>query len=89
MRGLFSLVGLLAVLATVALIAKHQLTGSGSHQAAAASAASRVGPLDGAAPRIDTPGQGRPLQKQVADDVGQLMQGRASDLERSNTEPTP
>ncbi|RZL01601.1 MAG: hypothetical protein EOP36_10920 [Rubrivivax sp.] len=81
MRGLFSWVSLLVVLAIVGFMAKHQLGASGRHQAASASSPS-------SAPQVDTPQQGQQLQKQVQDDVNRLMQGRASDLEQAS-EPKP
>jgi len=78
MRGLFSMVGLLVVLAIVGLIAKHQLGAAGAHKSVAASSS----------PRIDTPEQAQQVQKQVQGEVNQLMQNRASQLEPS-TEPKP
>jgi hypothetical protein len=88
MRGLFSMVGLLVVLAIVGLIAKHQLGASGMHKAATASSSPVSDVLDGKAPQIDTPAQAQQLQKQVQGEVNQLMQNRASDIEQQ-TEPKP
>lgn len=88
MRGLFSMVGLLVVLAIVGLIAKHQLSASsGTHKAAASS--SPVGDaLHGQAPQVDTPAQAQQVQKQVQGEVNQLMQNRASELDQT-AEPKP
>lgn len=88
MRGLFSLVGLLVVLAIVGLIAKHQLSGSGSHKAATASSSPVSDAVNGQAPQVDTVQQGQQLQKQVQDDVNRAMQNRASDLEQQ-ADPKP
>lgn len=78
MRGLFSMVGLLVVLAIVGLIAKHQLGAAGARKPVAASSS----------PQVDTPQQAQQVQKQLQGEVNQLMQNRASELEQS-AEPKP
>lgn len=88
MRGLFSLVSLLVVLAIVGLIAKHQLAAPGAHKAAASSSSPVSDALDGTAPQVGDAQQGQQLQKQVRDDVNKLIQGRASDLDQQ-VEPKP
>lgn len=79
MRGLFSLLGLLLVLVVIGLVARQQLTAS-ARKAPPASAAS--------SPAVDTPQQAQQLQKQVQDDVSQLMQNRSADLDQQ-AEPKP
>lgn len=76
MRGLFSLLGLLVVLAIVGLVAKHQVTAT----------AGRTPP--DAASQVNTPQQGQQLQKQVQDDVNKLMQSRPADVDQQ-AEPKP
>ncbi|MBC7699208.1 hypothetical protein [Aquabacterium sp.] len=88
MRGLFSLVGLLVVLAIVGLVAKQQLTASNAHKAAAASSSPVSDALAGTAPQVSTPQQGHQLQKQVQDDVNKLMQSRPADIDQQ-IEPKP
>lgn len=86
------MVGLLVVLAIVALLAKHQLAGSGSHKAATASSSPVSDALNGVAPTVVTPQQQQQLQKQVQDDVNRLMQSRPADLEQQQqqaAEPKP
>lgn len=89
MRGLFSWVGLLAVLAIIGLLAKHQLGSKAVHpvNAASSSYAASDAP-NGKAPQVDTPAQAKRLQKQVQDDVNQLMQSRPADVDQQ-TEPKP
>ncbi len=72
MRGLFSLVGLLVVLAIVGLVAKRQLTATGGVHAASAASS----------PQVNSAEQTQQLQKQVQDDVNQLMQSRTSDVDQ-------
>lgn len=86
MRGLFSWVGLLAVLAIIGLLAKHQLGSRAAHPASSSYAASDA--PNGKAPQVDTPAQAKRLQKQVQDDVNQLMQSRPADVDQQ-TEPKP
>lgn len=81
MRGLFSLIGLLVVLAIVGLLARQQLGAAGAHKARPSSSSS-------SAPPLDTPQQRQQLQKQVQDDVNKLMQNRTSDLDQQ-AEPKP
>lgn len=88
MRGLFSLVGLLVVLAIVGLVAKRQLTATGVHKAASVASSPASDVVGGAAPQVTTPQQGQQLQKQVHDDVNKLMQGRAADVDQQ-IEPKP
>lgn len=88
MRGLFSIVSLLVVLAIVGLIARHQLSASSGTHKAAASSSPVSNALNGQAPQVDTPAQARQVQKQVQGEVNQLMQNRASELEQS-AEPKP
>lgn len=82
MRGLFSMVGLLVVLAIVGLLAKHQLGASAAHKAAAASSSPVSDALTGKVPQVDTPAQAQQLQKQVQGEVDSIMQRRASELEQ-------
>ncbi|CAH0352403.1 hypothetical protein AQB9606_02597 [Aquabacterium sp. CECT 9606] len=84
MRGLFSLVGLLAVLAIVGLVARQQLTNAANQRALASTASGASTP----APQVATPQQGQQLQKQVQDDVNKLMQSRPADIDQQ-IEPKP
>lgn len=89
MRGLFSLVGLLAVLAIIGLLAKHQLGSKVAHPAAdAASSYAASDAMNGKVPQVDTPAQAQQLQKQVQDDVNKLMQSRPADVDQP-IEPKP
>ena len=70
MRALFSLVGLLVVVAVVGLIAKKQL------QAVAPSAAPVAAPATGTAPTVQE--QARGVQQKVLQDVGRALEQGAA-----------
>lgn len=88
MRGLFSMLGLLVVLAIVGLIAKQQLSARSQHKAATSASSPVSDALNGVAPQVATPEQSKALQKQVQDDVNKLMQNRATELEQQ-ADPKP
>lgn len=88
MRGLFSLVGLLAVLVIIGLLAKHQLGSKAAHPASAASSYATSDAMNGKAQQVDTPAQAQQLEKQVQDDVNKLMQSRPADVDQQ-IEPKP
>ncbi|MDI1258921.1 hypothetical protein [Aquabacterium sp.] len=88
MRGLFSLLGLLAVLVIIGLLAKHQLGAKAAHPADSASSYAASDAMNGKAPQVDTPAQARQLEKQVQDDVNKLMQSRPADIDQP-IEPKP
>jgi Flp pilus assembly protein TadB len=87
MRGVFSMVGLLVVLAIVGLLAKHQLSSTAARKAATASSSPVGDALGGKAPQVENAQQAQQLQKQVQDDMNRLMQSRATDLEQQQPQP--
>jgi Flp pilus assembly protein TadB len=87
MRGVFSMVGLLVVLAIVGLLAKHQLSSTAARKAATASSSPVSDALGGKAPQVENAQQAQQLQKEVQDDMNRLMQSRATDLEQQQPQP--
>ena len=79
MRGAWGLIGLLVALAIVGLVAKQRLS-TIAGQPATSNGVS--------APQVNTPEQAQQLQKQVQDDVNQMMQNRSSEIDK-NLEPKP
>ena len=88
MRGLFSLIGLLVVLAIVGLVAKQQLGAAGAHKAAQSSSSPVSDAVGGISPQVATPQQRQQLQQQVQDDLNKVMQNRSADLDQQ-AEPKP
>lgn len=78
-----SLLSLIVALLIVAVLAKKQL--GVTHQAAPVAS---VGP-NGDMPHVDNVQQARPLQQQVQRDVNDMMQNRASQVERGQQAEQP